>query len=579
MIDSSGITTLCDLLRHRAEEQSGDRAYVFLSDRGEEIDSLTFLELHRRARAVAVDLVTRAPPGGRVLLVFLQGLDYVVGFFACILAGLVPVPVMPPRRNSSRDATTNIIADCEPKIALTNREFACSARGSALKGFTGAGIECVLLSELGRASPNEPPILPIPTSSDIAFLQYTSGSTSAPKGVMVSHGNLMDNLEMIHTAFGNTRHSTYVSWLPLYHDMGLVFNAFTSLYAGALCVLLAPVTFMRRPMTWLHAIHSYRAEVAGGPNFAFDLCVDRMTAEQTAGLDLSCWRSAPIAAEPVRHDTIRRFAAAFEPFGFSARAMYPCYGTAEATVMISGRLRGLGPTTFTVSRTCLQQNEVKVPTTIEDRQILVGCGGSLGREEIAVVDPDSCKRLGTNRVGEIWVRGPNVALGYWKNEGATASTFRAAIDGEPGNNWLRTGDMGFLDTVGELFITGRIKDVLIIRGMNHYPQDIEATVQSAHPALRRNCGATFMATDGQDRQKVVVVQEVERTHRHDIDPSKIASLIREAVANEHEVAVRHVLLVRPGSLPKTTSGKIQRGLTRQLWLERGLDLLREGDQP
>jgi len=567
------IGTLGDLLRHRAQRQPEDRAYVFLSDRGDETGSLTFFELHARARAVAFDLAARMRPGGRVLLVFPPGLDFMVGFFGCVLAGLIPVPMMAPRRNSARDATANIVADCGPEVALTNRELASSPRGNTLARFTDAGVACLLLDELGGTMPREAPDLPVPAASDIAFLQYTSGSTSAPKGVMVSHGNLIDNLEMINIAFGNTRQSTYVSWLPLYHDMGLVLNALATLYAGSLCVLLAPVTFMHRPMTWLRAIHHYRAEVAGAPNFAFDLCVDRMIAEHATDLDLSCWSVAFNGAEPVRHDTIQRFTAAFAPLGFSARAVYPCYGMAEATLLISGRQRGLGPVTCTVSRACLRQNEVTEPTAVDDAQVLVGCGGHLAGEQIAMVDPDTLRRLGPNRIGEIWVHGPNVAQGYWKNQDATAAAFHAAIDGEAGNRWLRTGDLGFLNAAGELFITGRVKDLLIIRGMNHYPQDIEATVQAAHPALRQHCGAAFVVTDGHDNEKVAVVQEVERTSRNDIDPDEIGALIREAVANEHEVAVHHVVLVRPGAVPKTTSGKIQRSLTRRLWLENRLNLL------
>jgi acyl-CoA synthetase (AMP-forming)/AMP-acid ligase II len=579
MNDAAMIKTLCDLLHHRAQTQPEDRAYVFLSERGYETGSLTFSSLHERALAIATNLAARFRPGNRALLVFPQGLDFLIGFFGCVLAGLIPVPLMPPRRNSSRDATAKIIADCDPAIVLTNGEFASSPRGNALQNFTGAGIKCLLLSELSRISPFDTSNLPTPAASDIAFLQYTSGSTSAPKGVMVSHGNLIANLEMINIAFGNTRRSTYVSWLPLYHDMGLILSALGALYAGSLCVLLAPTTFMHRPLTWLRAIDFYRAEVAGNPNFAFDHCVDRITAEQAADLDLSCWSVAPIGAEPVSHDTILRFADAFRPSGFSLRAVYPGYGLAEATVMVSGRRRGNGPVVCTVSRDGLQRNDVRAPTASGDAQVLVGCGGSIGNEQIAVVEPSSLKRLETNCVGEVWVGGPNVAAGYWKNPEATAATFGAAIYGEQGNSWLRTGDLGFLNNAGELFITGRIKDVLIIRGINHYPQDIEATVQAAHPALRRNCGAAFAAQDGHDREKVVVVQEVERTLRESIDPDEIATLIREAVANDHEVTISHVALVKPGVVPKTTSGKIQRSLTRKLWLERKLPLLRDSDQP
>jgi acyl-CoA synthetase (AMP-forming)/AMP-acid ligase II len=564
--------TLCELLSDRARNQPDDRAYVFLSDRGKETGELTFGQLHARASAIANDLVARAPTRSRVLLVFPPGLDFLVGFFGCVLARLIPVPMMVPRRSSSRDASANIVADCTPQLVVTNRELAASPRGQTLQRFAAAGIECLVVDELGQATNGGPP-LPLVAASDIALLQYTSGSTSSPKGVMVSHANLIDNLEMIRFAFGNTRNSTHVSWLPLYHDAGLISNVLQSLYVGALCVLMAPVTFMQRPAIWLRAISDYRAEVAGGPNFTFDLCVDRLAAMRTENLDLSRWAVAFNGAEPVRHETIRRFVSAFAPFGFSPCAVHPGYGMAEATVMISGLQRGLEPVTCTVSRSGLQAHRVVEPNGADDAHVLVGCGRSLPGERIAVVDPDTRIRLEPGCIGEIWAGGPNVAQGYWNNEEATAETFRATIHGEGGEHWLRTGDLGFVNAAGDLFITGRIKDILIVRGMNHYPQDIEATVQAVHPSLRRNCGAAFMVTDGRDTENVAVVQEVERTHRSHIDPEEISALIREAVANEHEVAVRHVALVRPGAVPKTTSGKIQRSMTRQLWLDGRLELL------
>ena len=567
----SEITTLLELLEYRARQQPHDRAYVFLSDRGEETGSLTFSELDRRARALAQKVADHARAGDRALLLFLPGLDFIIAFFACMAAGAIPVPMMVPRRTGSRDESANIVGDCSPRVALTNHELLSSPRGKAVQALS-KSLTLLTNDDCGHAA-SEPRNFLHAKPSDIAFLQYTSGSTSSPKGVMVSHHNLIANLKMMADALITSRKSTFVSWLPLYHDMGLIFAALNALYAGAMCVLMAPVAFIQRPMTWLNAIHAYRAEVAGAPNFGFDLCVDRLNREQTKGLDLSSWRIAFNAAEPVRNDTIERFASAFAPFGFDARAMYPCYGMAEAALTISGRQGGGGPVRRSVSRRALQQSRIETPAATDDCSVLIGCGTRFPGEEIAVVDPECRIRLGANCIGEVWASGPNICQGYWQNVGATAASFQALIEGEDQRHWLRTGDLGFTDERGELFITGRLKDLIIVRGMNHYPQDIETTVQDAHPALRRNGGAAFAIEDERGREAVAVVHEIERTYRHRIDVVDIIGRIRDAVFDRHELALDDVALTAPGALPRTTSGKTQRSLTRQLWLRGELDRL------
>jgi acyl-CoA synthetase (AMP-forming)/AMP-acid ligase II len=375
---------------------------------------------------------------------------------------------------------------------------------------------------------------------------------------------------MIRIALGNTRQSTYVNWVPLYHDMGLILNALQALYVGATCVLMAPNAFMQRPLGWLRAISHYRAEIACGPNFGFDLCVSRYRADQMEGVDLSSLRIALNGAEPVRADTISRFIETFAPHGFDSHAMYPAYGMAEATLLISGGTRGGGHVTRSVSRAALQAHAAEAPADPSDAQLVVGCGRALTGEQIAIVDPEHRVRLSADRVGEIWVSGANVARAYWRNDAATREEVNAEIAGEDGR-WLRTGDLGFLDHTGELFVTGRIKDLIIIRGINHYPQDIERTVQSQDSALRENCGAAFSVQDEHGEESLVIVQEVERTARHTIDTAEIKGLIREAIADSHELSARHVALIRPGALPKTTSGKIQRKLARRLWLDRGFE--------
>jgi acyl-CoA synthetase (AMP-forming)/AMP-acid ligase II len=330
---------------------------------------------------------------------------------------------------------------------------------------------------------------------------------------------------------------------------------------------------MQRPLSWLRAIHDYRAEVAGGPNFAFELCIRRHRPEQMQGVDLSCWKLAYNGAEPVRADTIERFAATFAPYGFDRNSLHPAYGMAETTLLISSGVRSAGAVTRTVSRDALQRHQAVSPTRDEDRHSIVGCGRPLPGERLAIVDPESRRRLGACRVGEVWVAGPNVAQGYWRNPEATNSVFRAVLPGDDTERWLRTGDLGFLDDNDELFITGRIKDLIIVRGVNHYPQDIENTVQDCDPALRRHCGAAFGVLDQNSEERLVVVQEVERTYRQQIVIAELIATIREAITKEHDIAPREIVLIRTGTLPQTTSGKIQRNLARQMFLAGSLSVL------
>jgi acyl-CoA synthetase (AMP-forming)/AMP-acid ligase II len=475
---------------------------------------------------------------------------------------------MLPRRQSARDSSDSIVADCIPRLGLATAALLAGGRGDIAGRF--AGLDWLAVDQIAADSDLPDVAFPTVAAADIAFLQYTSGSTSDPKGVMVSHANLLANLAMIKTAFGNTGRSTHVSWAPLYHDMGLIINVLQSFYLGALCVLLAPVAFIQRPPIWLRAISDYRAEVAGGPDFAFDLCVARYRPDQMEGIDLSGWKLAFSGAEPVRAETIRRFAETFAPHGFARSAIYPAYGMAEATVLVSAGRRGHGPLIRRLSRDGLQRHCALAPHDLDDAQEVVGCGRALRGERIAIVDPASRRLLGADRVGEVWVAGPNVAGGYWRNAEAAAAVFGAPLSGgddKSGDDkaWLRTGDLGFVDETGELFITGRIKELVIIRGANHYPQDIEDTVQGCDPALRRHGGAAFTITEGDAAEKLVVVQEVERTHRHRIAADEITGRIREAIVKEHEIVPHQIALLRPGALPKTTSGKIQRTRARELW--------------
>jgi acyl-CoA synthetase (AMP-forming)/AMP-acid ligase II len=574
-------SSVVSALRHHAAVRPGARAYAFLADRGgEEQSSLTFGELDRSARILAAHLGRRGQPGDRALLLFPPGLDFLVGLFGCFYAGMIAVPMMPPRRHRLRESTLNIAADCRPTFGLTVKSLLEANEASLAQTQNLDDIEwvaCDTLIAQAAAEHAVPAPGGEPEPATIAFLQYTSGSTSMPKGVMVSHGNLAANLEMIRGALSYDHRSTHVNWVPLYHDMGLVLNALETCYVGAQCVLMAPVAFMQRPLSWLAAISRYRAEAAGGPNFAFDLCVERSRRGETLdGLDLSCWRVAINGAEPVRPETLARFNETFATYGLAGATVQPSYGMAEATLLISGGLRS-APVYWEVSRKSLQLNRAVPPEPGEGAQALVGCGKALQGERIAIVDPTTLHRLPAGDIGEIWVHGPNVAQGYWGNAEASLQVFHARVVGEGEESWLRTGDLGCLDNTGELFVTGRIKDLLIVRGENHYPQDIERTAEQSHKSLRPHCSAVFVGSRG-DTDLLVIVLEVDRTGRWTVDLSEIAAAVRQAVFQEHDITVNDVVLIRTGSIPKTTSGKIRRSFTRELWSNNELEVWTPADK-
>jgi amino acid adenylation domain-containing protein len=541
-------STLVDLLCRRAAERPDGLAYVFLADGETEAERLTYGELDRRARAVAAwlqgRLQGRGAAGERVLLLFSPGLEFITAFFGCLYAGAVAVPTYPPRPGRAQPRLRAIAGDARPRFALAGSAIAAiGARAPVWAGEIPAmaGVEWQAAAEISdelAAAWREPALGP----ETLAFLQYTSGSTADPKGVMVSHGNLLHNEEVIRTACGHTAESTFVSWLPMYHDMGLIGSVLQPLYLGAPCVLLSPAAFLQRPVRWLQAISRYRAHTSGAPDFAYGLCVRKVPPEERERLDLSGWKVAFNGAEPVRAETLAEFATAFAPSGFRSEAFFPCYGLAEATLIVSG----------------LRRPE---PPRVEafNGRPLVSCGPAGLGQTVAIVDSESLRERAAEEVGEIWVSGPSVAQGYWGKPEESALTFRARLAGKGmEQEFLRTGDLGFLRG-GELFVTGRLKDLIIIRGRNHYPQDVERTAERSHPALRPGGVAAFAVlpaeTGGEER--LVVVQELERRVR-DVDVEEVAAAIRRAVAAEHEVEVYEVVLVRSDAVPKTSSGKVQR---------------------
>jgi acyl-CoA synthetase (AMP-forming)/AMP-acid ligase II len=408
------------------------------------------------------------------------------------------------------------------------------------------------------------PIPPIDADA-VAFLQYTSGSTGTPKGTAVTHANISANLEMIKAAFGHDETTRFVSWLPMFHDMGLVGTMLQSIYLGASSVLMSPLAFLQRPERWLRAISDHRGTTSGAPNFAFDLCVRRMTVEMKEGLDLSSWRVAFCGAEPVRKATLARFAEEFAPAGFRPEALNPCYGMSETTALISVGPSGEGMKVLSVDGEALSdRNEVVItPATSPRARAVVNCGRSWGDQRVAVVDPGLGLPVSPGRVGEIWVTGSHVGAGYWQQPEATASVFGARIAGDA-SDYLRTGDLGFLHQ-GDLFVTGRLKDLVIVRGSKHHPEEIEYTASVSHPALAGSSAAVFSVDDGEG-QRVIVAHEVDRHNLAALDVGGVARAVRDAVADGHGFLPDDVVLLRHGTLPRTTSGKVQRHRCREAYL-------------
>ncbi len=565
--------TWVDLLRWRARQQPDRRAYTYLIDGEAEGASLTYAELDRQARAIGAWLQQQGASGGRVLLLYPPGLDFVAAFFGCLYGGAVAVPAYPPQparlaktlpriRSIASDAQVSVVLTTSAIVPEVEKLCAEALEFDAVRWLATDTIDGCLAGEWRDPSVK---------GDTLAFLQYTSGSTASPKGVMVSHQNLMHNSALIQNCGDTTPDSRGVFWLPPYHDMGLIGGILQTVFVGATTTLLSPVAFLQRPLRWLQAISDSRATHSGGPNFAYDLCVRKITPEQRATLDLSSWDVAFNGAEPIRQETLERFAAAFEPCGFRREAFYPCYGLAEATLIVSGGFKSARPIVRNFGVSALEHKRVVETSPVDEAaRTFVGCGQNLQDQKIIIVDPETLARCLPDHVGEIWVAGPSIAQGYWNRPVETAESFKAYLVSTGEGPFLRTGDLGFMKD-GELFITGRLKDLIIIRGINHYPQDIELTVEHSHPALGPNAGAAFsVEISGQER--LVIVQEVKRQYRN-MNVDEVVEGIRQGVAEDHGVEVYAVVLIKPGSIPKTSSGKIQRDACRDRFLNKALDIV------
>ncbi|MGH8002815.1 MAG: AMP-binding protein [Brasilonema sp.] len=579
--DSAQEATLVNLLRYRTLQQPNQVPYTFLVDGETEKVSFTYETLDQKARAIAALLQTMKAFGERVLLLYPPGLEFIAAFFGGLYAGVTVVPVYPPRGKQRMTRLQAIAQDAQATFALTTSSVMTKFGERFKEEPELAALRCIATDNIAENLADDW-LLPEITKNSLALLQYTSGTTGNPKGVMVNHDNLLYNSALIYQSFEHTADSRGVIWLPPYHDMGLIGGVLQPVYGGCSVTLMSPESFLQKPFRWLKAISDYQATTSGGPNFAYDLCVDKITPEQRKQLDLSSWEVAFNGAEPVRAETIEKFSATFADCGFRRSAFYPCYGMAETTLIVSGGLKKEPPVIRFVQDQAFKQNLI-VTTTSEDKdaRAIVGVGQSSSDQKIAIAqraapsgsiaNPESLTRCPDGKIGEIWVAGLSVAGGYWKKPEETQQTFNAQLQNTEEGPFLRTGDLGFL-LDGELFVTGRLKDMMIIRGQNHYPQDIEFTVQNSHPALRANCGAAFsVEVDGVEQ--LVIVQEVERTYLRQLDVDEVVTSIRQAVAEQHQLQVYAIVLLKTASIPKTSSGKVQRHACRVGFLNESLDVV------
>ncbi len=564
--------TLIDLLQQRVKNQPRQEAYIFLQDGEIETQRLTYQELEYQVKAIAAHLQSLCSPGDRALLLYPPGLDFITGFFACLYAGIIAVPAYPPKRNQKLSRLQAIIQDAEATLLLTTADMFQLIEQYGTNEPTFKHLHWVLTDEIVTSADDFTPVAV--ESNTLALLQYTSGSTGTPKGVMVSHGNLLHNCTAILQFLEKTPDVPDVgfSWLPPYHDMGLIGCILQPVSGGFPLIIMPPMAFLQKPIRWLKAISTYKVTVSAGPNFAYDLCVQHMRPEELENLDLSSWQLALNGAEPIRAETLESFTKQFSPYGFRPSSFQTCYGMAETTLLVTGVKKGEVPRIKVCDGKALEQNQVISNNTTKNHRKLVSCGHPWLNQTVAIVNPVSLTECEPGQVGEIWVAGESVAQGYWNRVQETEKTFHAYLADTKEGPFLRTGDLGFWEEEAGLFVTGRLKDLLVIRGRNYYPQDIEQTVETSHPALGFHSSAAFsVEMDGSDR--LIVVCEVKRTYLRNLDVQEVVKKIRQCVLQEHDLQVYRVLLLKPGTLPKTSSGKIQRFACRENFISGTLSFV------
>jgi len=549
-----GAQSIVDVVRRRAEIAPDATALVFLEDGETAIQSWNYGRLWREVACIASGLRAAGADQERVVLLVAPGLAYVAAFLGTLAAGATAVPLHPPVGRGPTARVAGVLGHCEPRLIVTSADFVRKIPES-----NASDAPTVLTLDEVRSSGEGGPPGPPPASDRLAMLQYTSGSTGDPRGVMLSHGNLMANCHNIYAWLGPDPDRKGCIWLPPYHDMGLLGGILQPLFAGYPLVFFSPLDFVQQPIRWLRAISEFGLTLSGAPNFAYDACVDSISDQELASLDLSSWRQAFCGAEIVHEKTMARFSQRFAAAGFSARAFTPCYGLAEATLLVSGKPRDVDASVRTLCREQLDDRKA-VDAAGEKARVVVGCGTAPPGVEVRIVDPDTGVECLGSDIGEIWVAGPAVAHGYWRRPEATDATFGGTLEG-CATRFLRTGDLGFV-TGSELFVSGRIKDLVIVAGRNHHAEDLEATAEAAHPLLGLGCAAAFSLNDESTERLVLVVEvKISRASTED-EYSKIARAISSAVTSVHRVTPWNTILCRRGVIPRTTSGKVRRSETR-----------------
>ena len=568
--------SLVDVLRERARGGASDRAFTFLTDGETESVALTYGELDAKARSIAVALSSHGLiPGERALLLYPPGVEFIAAFFGCLYAGIIAVPAYPPQPSQlarTLPRLLSILADADVAIVLCDATVSRAGKGMSAHAPALVNVPWLSTDRLGTTHADEWKASRV-SPDHLAFLQYTSGSTASPRGVMVSHANLLHNLAYARHQGDNGPGTVSVSWLPVIHDMGLIEGVLQPIFAGYPAYLMAPASFLQRPMRWLRAITRYRATNSGAPNFAYDLCVRKVSDEQLDELDLSSWRIAYNGAEPIRRDTLDAFHARFRRVGFRWKAFFPVYGLAESTLLVSTGDRDYEPVVRDVDAGHLATGHVIAATVAAARKSLVSSGPHGCGTRVLIVDPMTTTPCADGEIGEIWVSSPSVARGYWRRDIESEATFRARLADGTGP-FLRTGDLGAMID-GELFVTGRAKDVIVIRGYKYYPQDIELTAERQHPAIRGGCSVAF-ALDSGDGESVGLAIELD-PRQLSVDQEgrerafgEIMDTVRAAVATEHGVNLSLVAIVPVGGVPKTSSGKLRRSVCRDALIDGSL---------
>jgi acyl-CoA synthetase (AMP-forming)/AMP-acid ligase II len=559
---------LSEVLAMHAENQPHALAYVFLEE-GKNPQELSFQQLDYAARRIAMQL-NLSNGSSNVLLLFPQGLEFVKAFLGCVYAGLPAVPLSMPRAKQSLDILERVALNCDAKIVL------CTSTTLALLNFrieensVLRHLKWIAVDQLSIFQENLYSVLDRQCkSTSPLFLQYTSGSTGSPKGVVISNHNLLHNINYLASTLKHTRDSVIVSWLPHFHDMGLIGAILQALYVGIPCVLLSPTAFVQKPYLWLKAINDYKGTIGGGPNFAYDLCVSKITEEQAASLDLSSWKIAWTGAELVREKTLIAFENRFCTSGFAKTTFMPVYGMAECTLAVTtnhflSRFKKVDTDLTHLSKNQIQNSAINL--TI-DTKTIVSCGHGLPDQEIRIVSATDYLRLPELYIGEIYVKGPSVAQGYWNNSLATKENFNQSVEQE--NGFFKTGDLGF-QYQGELYLVGRVKETMKINGRNIYPSDIEAAVWGAHSNLKPNGVAAF-SIPADTKEKLVVVCELKRENLLNFDTKAIQKAVFQAIFDEYGIAIHDFLLIKTTTLPVTTSGKIQRILCKKLYIDKKLE--------